>query len=114
MKKIIIALALVISFTGIISAHEIRSDDNTKLLFTIQDSTWNSRLAEDMAMNPAYGQSKLPIILKGTGDCPKWYPMNCVDLTGTQAYKDQMFYIARELKAKGFASQFPMFAKWFR
>ena len=50
------------------------------------------------------------------GDAPRFWDATVnawmVDITGTQYYRDQMTKLRKEMKEKGFCSQFPTFAEW--
>lgn len=103
---------------GIFSA-----DGKGTLVGCIKEVDWDRAQKEAQERQ---SRNDLPIVVRGTASitdeygvvydnpCPTWFPMNCVDLTRTEAYRESMRTIARDLIRLGYDSSFPRFAGWIK
>ena len=133
MKKTLIVLALVMSaqvasadMTLIPSSHPVYGDAakgmDKVIIGYISNIDWDKAKAEADARN---GQ-KLPVLVAGstltdeagvvyTNPCSRAVStFNCVDLTKTPKYREDMLSMARALIAMGAEASFPIFSGWFR
>lgn len=119
MKKIIALLVLVGLFASnsAYAVHNVYNYDGTKVVSTISDELW----AEAMVKSKVYGTSKLPLFRAGETvvdeygvilKCEWFMFMGCQNPTKTEAYREAMRGLARDLIARGWDWAFPIFAGW--
>lgn len=127
-KKIVFSLA-VLGFASTASAYSLLPSshpvyggkDGLEIIGYISNSDWDKEVAEKQERDHA----KLPIISEGvdlTDEGGVVYKnacsnagmgkFNCVDLTHTKKYHDDMVNLARSLF--GQESAYPVFAGWFK
>lgn len=134
MKKVFMVLALALTMgaqvasaemTLIPSSHPVYGDPakgmDTKIIGYISDIDWNRAKAEAEARNGQHLQIILAdqTVSDETGIVYKCSNAgvgrhNCVDMTRTPKYREDMLGLARALIASGQESAFPRFAGWFK
>lgn len=123
MNKVIVAIAFVgiLGFTGPAVTHAASCGS----IDPVTNSVVICSNGDPMASTLAWGLTgyQTPKITSGAqvvdaggikDTCPAWYGlMGCFDLTSTDYYRNSMIALAKDVIAKGLASQFPSLSYWY-